>query len=91
MAGIPSNGCAKQLSQRGNAERFWPQDEKDREAKIARFAKEYGFRLRYCRKGLCAIFDSSPNDLKKVCSPKRATPRDQLKQSQKRPVTVSEV
>jgi len=37
--------------------RFWPQTEKDREAKIAQFAKANGFRLRNYRKGLCAIFD----------------------------------
>jgi hypothetical protein len=37
--------------------RLWPLDEKDREAKIAQFAKKYGFRLRLYRKGLCAIFD----------------------------------
>jgi hypothetical protein len=41
-------------------QRVWPLNEKDREAKIARFAKEYGFRLRHYKKGLCAIFDRSP-------------------------------
>ena len=40
--------------------RLWPLDEKDREAKIAQFAKKYGFRLRLYRKGLCAIFDKWP-------------------------------
>ena len=40
--------------------RFWPLNEKDREAKIAHFAKEYGFRLRFYKKGLCAIFDKWP-------------------------------
>ena len=40
--------------------RLWPLDEKDREAKIAQFAKEHGFRLRYYSKGLCAIFDEWP-------------------------------
>jgi hypothetical protein len=40
--------------------RFWPLDEKDRAAKIAQFAKKYGFRLRLYRKGLCAIFDKWP-------------------------------
>jgi hypothetical protein len=39
---------------------FWPLDEKDREAKIAEFAKKYGFRLRFYHKGLCAIFDKRP-------------------------------
>jgi hypothetical protein len=30
--------------------RVWPLDQKDREAKIAQFAKEYGFRLRDYKK-----------------------------------------
>jgi hypothetical protein len=34
-------------------ERIWPLNEKDREAKIAQFAKKYGFRLRFYSKG-CA-------------------------------------
>lgn len=37
-------------------QRIWPLNEKDREAKIAQFAKEYGFRLRFYQEGLCAIF-----------------------------------
>jgi hypothetical protein len=36
--------------------RLWPLDQKDREAKIAQFAKEYGFRLTFYKAGLCAIF-----------------------------------
>jgi hypothetical protein len=40
--------------------RFWSVGEEDREAKIAEFAKRYGFRLRFYRKGLCAIFDKWP-------------------------------
>ena len=40
--------------------RLWPLNEKDREAKIAQFAKEHGFRLRFYREGLCAIFDKWP-------------------------------
>ena len=35
-------------------------NEKDREAKIAQFAKKYGFRLRFYSKGMCAIFDKWP-------------------------------
>jgi hypothetical protein len=42
--------------------RVWPLDQKDREAKIAQFAKEYGFRLRHYKKGLCAIFDNRPRE-----------------------------
>jgi uncharacterized SAM-dependent methyltransferase len=38
-------------------QRIWPLTEKDREAKIAQFANEYGFRLRFYKQGLCAIFD----------------------------------
>jgi len=40
--------------------RVWPLDEPEREAKIAKFAKEYGFRLRFYRMGMCAIFDKWP-------------------------------
>ena len=38
-------------------ERLWPLKEKDREAKIAQFATQYGFRLRFYSKGNVAIFD----------------------------------
>jgi hypothetical protein len=38
-------------------QRIWPLDEKNRRAKIADFAKEYGFRLVVYRKGVCAIFE----------------------------------
>jgi hypothetical protein len=41
-------------------QRLWPASEKDREAKIAQFAKENGFRLRHYKEGLCAIFDKWP-------------------------------
>ena len=37
--------------------RIWPLNEKDREAKIAAFAMEHGFRLRFYRMGWCAVFD----------------------------------
>jgi len=40
--------------------RLWPLHQQDREAKIGQFAKEYGFRMRFYRKGLCAIFDKWP-------------------------------
>jgi len=40
--------------------RIWPLHEQDREAKIAKFAKKYGFRMRFYSKGLCAIFDKWP-------------------------------
>ena len=37
--------------------RLWPLDDAGREAKITQFAKDYGFRLRFYQKGMCAIFD----------------------------------
>jgi len=40
--------------------RLWPLNQKEREEQIAQFAKKYGFRLRFYRKGLCAIFDKWP-------------------------------
>jgi len=40
--------------------RLWPVNDKDRKAKIAQFAMHYGFRLRFYRQGLCAIFDKWP-------------------------------
>ena len=36
--------------------RVWP-DGNQREPKVARFAQDNGFRLRFYRDGLCAIFD----------------------------------
>ena len=41
-------------------ERFWPQAVNHRETKIAKFAEENGFRLRFYKAGLCAIFDRDP-------------------------------
>jgi hypothetical protein len=35
-------------------------DENQREPKVARFAEDHGFRLRFYRDGLCAIFDKGP-------------------------------
>jgi len=40
--------------------RVWP-DEENREAQIALFAKQHGWRLRYYRDGFCAIFDKEPS------------------------------
>jgi len=40
--------------------RVWPDDGARREQKLARFAEEHGFRLRFYRDGLCAIFDREP-------------------------------
>ena len=38
-------------------QRIWPLNEKDREAKIAQFANQYGFKLGFYKQGLCAIFE----------------------------------
>ena len=37
-------------------QRFWPSDLENREAEIERFAKQHGFKLRFYKRGLCAIF-----------------------------------
>jgi hypothetical protein len=37
--------------------RVWPLNEPYREAKIAKFAEEHGYRLRFYKRGMCAIFD----------------------------------
>ena len=41
-------------------ENIFPTNEPDREEKIAQFATKYGFRLRFYREGMCAIFDKWP-------------------------------
>jgi hypothetical protein len=40
--------------------RIWPVTDKDREARIARFAVEHGFQLGFYKQGLCAIFKKAP-------------------------------
>jgi hypothetical protein len=42
--------------------RVWPNDGDQRETQIARFAEDHGFRLRFYRDGLCAIFDKAPRE-----------------------------
>jgi hypothetical protein len=37
--------------------RVWPRPDPLRESKIGRFAKDHGWRMRFYREGLCAIFD----------------------------------
>jgi hypothetical protein len=39
---------------------IWPISEEGRERKIRQFGRENGFRLRFYKKGLCAIFDADP-------------------------------
>jgi len=53
----------EQTAQRGRCaiyeedlQRLWPLRQEDREAEIAKFAKEHGFKLRFYKHGLCAIF-----------------------------------
>jgi hypothetical protein len=41
--------------------RVWP-DENQRAPKVARFAEDNGFRLRFYRDGLCAIFDKERDE-----------------------------
>jgi hypothetical protein len=36
-------------------QRSWPLTQENREAEIAKFAKEHGFKLRFYKHGLCAI------------------------------------
>ena len=43
-------------------QRIWPLNEKNRQAKIAQFANEYGFRLAFYKEGLCAIFQKRAAD-----------------------------
>jgi hypothetical protein len=39
--------------------RVWPSDGKSREAEVALFAQQNGWRLRFYKEGFCAIFDKS--------------------------------
>jgi hypothetical protein len=40
--------------------RVWPTNGKTRETKVALFAQQNGWRLRFYKEGLCAIFDKAP-------------------------------
>ena len=37
-------------------QRLWPLELQNRKAEIERFAKKHGFKLRFYKRGLCAIF-----------------------------------
>jgi hypothetical protein len=39
--------------------RVWPDGGRTREGKIALFAEQHGWRLRFYKDGLCAIFDKA--------------------------------
>ena len=43
-------------------QRVWPITEKNRKAKVERFAKEHGFRSAYYKQGLCAMFEQASLD-----------------------------
>ena len=42
--------------------RVWPDNGNPREPKVASFAKDNGWRLRFYKEGFCAIFDKLPAD-----------------------------
>jgi hypothetical protein len=41
--------------------RVWPRNGKNREAQVAWFAAQHGWRLRFYKEGFCAIFDKAPS------------------------------
>jgi hypothetical protein len=41
--------------------RVWPVNDNHREAEIAKFARQNGWRLRHYKQGFCAIFDKESN------------------------------
>ena len=41
--------------------RVWPDNDDTRQAKVASFAKQHGWRLRFYKEGFCAIFDKAPS------------------------------
>ena len=43
-------------------QRFWPLELRNRKAEIERFAKQHGFKLRFYKRGLCAIFQENPHN-----------------------------
>jgi hypothetical protein len=46
--------------------RFWPINGKNREAQVAMFAEQHGWRLRFYKEGFCAIFDKAPSHSKRT-------------------------
>jgi hypothetical protein len=64
---ILANQIAKELKKAKHCavyepelQRVWPTNGKTREARIAAFARQNGWRLRFYKDGLCAIFDKAP-------------------------------
>jgi hypothetical protein len=46
-------------------QRLWPLEVRNRKAQIQRFAKQHGFKLRFYKRGLCAIFQENPQNHKR--------------------------
>jgi hypothetical protein len=46
-------------------QRVFQSELQNREAKIERFAKQHGFKLRFYKRGLCAIFQENPQNHKR--------------------------
>jgi hypothetical protein len=46
--------------------RVWPINDKSREAKVALFAQQNGWQLRFYNEGFCAIFDKLPSCSKRA-------------------------
>jgi hypothetical protein len=67
---ILTRQIAKELTKSGHCgiyepelSRVWPINERTREAEIARFARQHGWRLRFYKEGFCAIFDEDDGHL----------------------------
>ena len=43
-------------------QRFFPSELQNRETEIEKFAKQHGFKLRFYKRGLCAIFQENPQN-----------------------------
>jgi hypothetical protein len=64
-------------------QRFLPSELQDREAEIEKFAKQHGFKLRFYKRGLCAIFQESREAHRRgndtVCAEIRNLKRDKVR------------
>jgi hypothetical protein len=48
--------------------RVWPINGGNRAAKVAMFAEQHGWRLRFYKDGFCAIFDKAPSRSKRTAA-----------------------
>jgi hypothetical protein len=48
--------------------RVWPINGGNREAQVAMFAEQHGWRLRFYKDGFCAIFDKDPSRSKRTAA-----------------------